>query len=291
MKRILLFALMNIAVLAVIGVVMRLVGLDAIHLRNGAEISYVHLLAGSAVYGFVGSLVSLFMSKSMAKWSTGAQVITQPRSQGEAWLLATVQDLSKRAGIGMPEVAVYDSPEPNAFATGARRDSALVAVSTGLLQTMRPHEVEAVLAHEIAHVANGDMVTMALLQGVMNTFVIFFSRVIGFAADTAMGNRDRRGGIGSFAITMLMQVVLGIGASLILAWFSRRREYRADAGAAQFRGAPAMIDALRALQRDQHGGQLPRGLAAFGIRGGGVLGLFRTHPPLEDRIAALSSAR
>jgi heat shock protein HtpX len=292
--RIILFAAMNIAVLAVIAVVLRLLGLDRIAIGQGGEISYGQLLAGSAVYGFVGSIISLLMSKTMAKWSTGARVIERAQNQTEAWLLNTVAQQAKRAGIGMPDVAIYDSPDLNAFATGARRDSALVAVSTGLLSSMQPAEVEAVLAHEISHVANGDMVTMTLLQGVMNTFVIFFSRVIGFAVDAALrGKGDRRsGGIGSYLVQMVLQMVFGFAASIVLAWFSRKREFRADAGAASIRGADAMVAALQALQREQSGGALPRGVAALGIRGGGgILGLLRTHPPLEERIAALRAAR
>jgi heat shock protein HtpX len=289
--RIVLFAAMNIAVLAVIAVVLRLLGLDRIAIGQGGEISYGQLLAGSAVYGFVGSIISLLMSKTMAKWSTGARVIERAQNQTEAWLVSTVHEQAKRAGIGMPDVAIYDSPDLNAFATGARRNSALIAVSTGLLQSLQPAEVEAVLAHEISHVANGDMVTMTLLQGVMNTFVIFFSRVIGFAVDAALrGKNDRRGGagIGSYLVQMVLQMVFGFAASLVLAWFSRRREFRADAGSASLRGPDAMVAALQALQRDQSVGALPRGVAALGIRGGGgILGLLRTHPPLEDRIAAL----
>jgi heat shock protein HtpX len=290
MKRIFLFAIMNIAVLLVIGILMRVLGLDMVHVGRDGSVSYVQLLAGSAIYGFVGSIISLLMSKTMAKWSVGAQVITNPRSQSEAWLVSTVQSLAQGAGIGMPEVAIYPSPEPNAFATGARRDAALVAVSTGLLETMQPREVEAVLAHEVAHVANGDMVTMALLQGVMNTFVIFISRIAGFAVDAATrrGDNRRGGGVGSYFVSMILQVVLGFVASIVLSWFSRQREFRADAGAAKLRGPEAMIAALQSLQRSSGGSSLPKSVSAFGIAGGGgIMSLLRSHPPLEARIAAL----
>jgi heat shock protein HtpX len=294
-KRFLLFGLMNVAVLLVIGVLMRILGLDTIRVGANGESSYVQMLAGSAVYGCVGSFVSLLLSKTMAKMSVGAQVISQPTSDVERWLVGTVGDLAKRAGVGMPEVAIYNSPEPNAFATGARKNAALVAVSSGLLQSMQPAEVEAVLAHEISHVANGDMVTMALLQGVMNTFVIFFSRVIGFAVDTATRSRDgnrRGGGIGSFFVQMILQTVFGFAASIVLAWFSRKREFRADAGAGQLRGPEAMIAALQSLERGSAEPSLPRGVAAFGICGGtGVLGLLRSHPPIAARIAALRGQR
>jgi heat shock protein HtpX len=251
------------------------------------------LLVFSLVVGFTGSIISLLMSKSMAKWSTGARVIETPMNGTEAWLLQTVGKLAQRAGIGMPEVAVYDG-EPNAFATGAFKDSALVAVSTGLLQGMTQDEVEAVLGHEVAHIANGDMVTMTLIQGVVNTFVVFLSRVVGFFVDSALRrNNDESGpGIGYTVTVLVCQIVFGIGASMIVAWFSRQREFRADAGAARLLGTPQpMINALARLGGFSPEG-LPQNMAALGISDKpGFMELFSTHPPLEQRIAALRGQR
>lgn len=290
MKRIVLFILTNLAVMLVLGVVVRLFGVDRYLAAGGLQ--YGTLLAFSAVIGFGGAVISLLMSKPMAKWSTGAEVITQPRSADEAWILDTVRRLSERAGIAMPEVAIYEG-EPNAFATGAFRDSALVAVSTGLLQGMTREEVEAVLGHEIAHVANGDMVTLTLIQGVVNTFVVFLSRVIGMVIDNALRRNDDDArssgpGIGYYVSSMVLELVFGVLASLIVAWFSRQREFRADAGSAHLLGrTQPMIAALGRLGQIQ-AGALPTGMAALGITGG--LGhLFASHPPLEERIAALQA--
>jgi heat shock protein HtpX len=288
MKRIVLFLITNVAVLVVMSVVLRLLGLDrAIQGQTGLNLGA--LLAFSAVVGFTGSIISLLMSKSMAKWSTGAHVIAQPQSEVEAWLVETVRRLATKAGIGMPEVAMYEGP-PNAFATGAFRNSALVAVSTGLLQTMNKEEVEAVLAHEIAHVANGDMVTLTLIQGVVNTFVVFLSRVVGSIVDRTVFRTERGQGPGYFITVMVSQIVFGVLASMIVAWFSRQREFRADRGSADLNGAQPMIKALQRLGGLEAGG-LPQGLQAFGIAGGNVMALFASHPPLEERIAALSGAR
>ena len=284
MKRVILFVLTNVAVLVVLSIVLRLTGLDR---AGGAGAGHVELLMFSAVVGFTGAIISLLMSKSMAKWSTGAHVITQPSNDVEAWLVATVQRLAQKAGIGMPEVAIYEG-EPNAFATGAFRNSALVAVSTGLLQSMNKEEVEAVLGHEVAHVANGDMVTLTLIQGVVNTFVIFLSRVIGSIVDRAVFRSERGNGPGYFITVIVLQMVLGLLASMIVAWFSRQREFRADAGAAQYLGSPSpMVNALRRLGGVEPGA-LPEAIKAFGITDkAGIMALFSTHPPIEQRIAAL----
>ena len=286
MKRVILFVLTNVAVLVVLSIVLRLTGLDR---AGGAGAGHVELLMFSAVVGFTGAIISLLMSKSMAKWSTGAHVITQPSNDVEAWLVATVQRLAQKAGIGMPEVAIYEG-EPNAFATGAFRNSALVAVSTGLLQSMNKEEVEAVLGHEVAHVANGDMVTLTLIQGVVNTFVIFLSRVIGSIVDRAVFRSERSNGPGYFITVIVLQMVLGLLASMIVAWFSRQREFRADAGAAQYLGSPSpMVNALRRLGGVEPGA-LPEAIKAFGITDkAGIMALFSTHPPIEQRIAALQS--
>jgi heat shock protein HtpX len=287
MKRIVLFLATNLAVLLVISVVLKLLGLDrAMYSETG--ISYGGLLAYSAVVGFAGSIISLLMSKSMAKWSTGAHVIEQPASEPEAWLVETVRKLATTAGIGMPEVAIYEGA-PNAFATGAFKNSALVAVSTGLLQSMNKDEVEAVLGHEIAHVANGDMVTLTLIQGVVNTFVVFFARIIGTIVDKTVFKSDRGNGPGYFITYIVAQIVLGVLASVIVAWFSRRREFRADAGSAKYLGTPSpMVNALRRLG-GLEAGELPKAMSGFGITDkGGVMALFATHPPIEERIAALT---
>ena len=290
MKRIVLFILTNLAVLVVLSVVLKLLGLDrAMYSQTGLD--YGSLLAFSAVVGFTGSIISLLMSKTIAKWSTGAHVIEQPSNEAEAWLVETVRRLAQRANIGMPEVAIYEG-DANAFATGAFKNSALVAVSTGLLQQMNKEEVEAVLGHEMAHVANGDMVTLTLIQGVVNTFVIFLSRVVGTLVDRAVFRNERGSGPGYFITVMVCQIVFGILASLIVAWFSRQREFRADAGSAQFLGSPKpMVNALKRLGGIEPGA-LPQGLQAFGItERNSFLALFSSHPPIETRIAALEAAR
>lgn len=291
MKRIVLFVATNIAVIAVLTIVLSVLGVDRFITEAGLNLPM--LMVFSLVVGFTGAIISLLISKPMAKWSTGARVIEQPSNSTELWLLDTVKKLSSRAGIGMPEVAVYDG-EPNAFATGAFKNSSLVAVSTGLLQSMTKDEVEAVLAHEVAHVANGDMVTMTLIQGVVNTFVVFLSRVVGYAVDRALNRGNDSGGlgIGYMATVIVAQIVLGIGASMIVAWFSRHREFRADAGAAQLMGTPEpMIRALGRLGRVEPSG-LPQSVASLGIHDKpGFMGLFHSHPPIEQRIAALQGAR
>jgi heat shock protein HtpX len=286
MKRILLFVLTNVAVMAVLLVTTRILGVDRFLTANGLNMT---ALAGfSLVIGFGGAIISLLMSKPMAKFSTGARVINQPQNADEAWIVQTVQRFADKAGIGMPEVAIYEGA-PNAFATGAFKNSALVAVSTGLLQGMTKEEVEAVIGHEVAHVANGDMVTMTLIQGVMNTFVVFLSRVIGYAVDSFLrrGSDSNSGpGIGYMVTTIVMDIVLGFLAAIIVAWFSRQREFRADAGAANLMGRKQpMINALARLG-GLTPGELPKTMQAMGIAGG--LGkLFSTHPPMEERIAAL----
>lgn len=277
----------NLAVLALASVVMSLLGV------NSGQMS--GLLVMAAIFGFGGSIISLLMSKWMAKRSTGAVVITEPRNATERWLLTTVERQAREAGIGMPEVAVYDGPEINAFATGANRNNALVAVSTGLLQNMSEDEAEAVLGHEIAHVANGDMITMALLQGVLNTFVIVLARVVGGIIDSALsGNREGGGrGFAYFIIVFALEMVFGLFATMIAMWFSRRREFRADAGGAHLAGRQKMIAALERLKLNHGQSTLPTQVAAFGIAGGigqGLRKFFLSHPPLDDRIAALRAA-
>ena len=289
MKRIVLFIVTNLAVVLVLSVVLRLLGLDtAMSAQTGMNTG--SLLVFSAVIGFGGAIISLLISKPMAKWSTGARVIEQPANEAEAWMVETVRRLATKAGIGMPEVAIYDG-EPNAFATGAFRNSALVAVSTGLLQSMNKEEVEAVLGHEIVHVANGDMVTLTLIQGVVNTFVVFFARIIGSIVDRTVFRTERGNGPGYFITVIVAQIVLGILASMIVAWFSRRREFRADAASAQFLGTPSpMVNALRRLGGLEPG-VLPQSMAGFGITDkGGIMSLFATHPPIEERIGALQRA-
>jgi len=285
-KRIVLFLATNLAVLLVLSLSMRLLGFDTYMASTGQDLN--GLLVFAALLGFGGSFISLLLSKFMAKRSTGARVIDEPRNEDEAWLVATVRAQAQRAGIGMPEVAIYDAPEPNAFATGANRNAALVAVSTGLLRSMRRNEVEAVLGHEVAHVANGDMVTLTLIQGVVNTFVIFLSRIVGRFVDQVVFRNERGHGPGFWISVMVCELVLGILASIIVFWFSRQREYRADAGGASLAGRGNMIAALERLQASRPG-QLPDSLQAFGISGGpGKLGrLFMSHPPLEERISAL----
>ncbi len=291
MKRIFLFLATNIAVIAVMSVVLSILGVNNYLEPRGLNLT--SLLIFSLVLGFAGSFISLLMSKPMAKWSTGAHVIQHPSNSTEQWLLNTVQALSQRANIQMPEVAIFEGA-PNAFATGAFKNSALVAVSTGLLSSMNREEVEAVLGHEVAHIANGDMVTMTLIQGVLNTFVIFLSRVVGFVVDRMVfQNRDgESSGAGYFVTVIISQILFGIVASMIVAWFSRQREYRADAGAAQLMGTKIpMIHALARLGGIEPG-HLPKSLAAAGISDRpGFAALFSTHPPIEDRIAALQSAK
>ena len=290
MKRILLFVLTNIAVVAVLSIVLSVLGVNRFLSAQGLNVGM--LLVFSLVVGFTGSIISLLISKPMAKWSTGANVITQPMNSTEQWLLETVSRLAARAGIGMPEVAVYEG-EPNACATGAFRDEALVAVSSGLLLNMTREEVEAVLGHEIAHIANGDMVTMTLLQGVVNTFVVFLSRVVGYAVDRAMArNSNDAPGIGYTVSVLVCQIVFGIMASMIVAWFSRHREFRADAGSANLLGsAQPMVHALQRLG-GLESSHLPQSVAALGInQSSGFMELFSSHPPIEERIAALHSPR
>ncbi len=289
MKRILLFLLTNIAVIFVLGIVLRIFGVDRILDAQGGGINMYNLLIFAAVFGFGGSFISLAMSKWSAKRMMGAKVITEPRSSNEIWLVETVKKQASMAGIGMPEVAVFDSPAPNAFATGMNKNSALVAVSSGLLSVMDKNQVEAVLGHEISHVANGDMVTLTLIQGVVNTFVIFFSRIAGYFVDRVILKNDKGHGMGFFLTTIVAQIVFGILASIIVFWFSRKREYRADAGGAKLAGRNNMITALETLKKGTQE-PLPDQMSAFGINGkpsGGLKTMFMTHPPLEDRIAAL----
>jgi len=290
MKRIVLFVVTNLAVMLVLSIVLSLLGVG--NPARGSTLNLGSLMVFSLVVGFTGSIFSLLISKPVAKWSTGARVIDNPSSSTELWLVNTVRALSERAGIGMPEVAVYEG-EANAFATGAFKNSALVAVSTGLLESMNRDEVEAVLGHEIAHVANGDMVTLTLIQGVVNTFVVFMARVVGFFVDNVLlKNNNREGGgrgIGYFVTVMVCEVLFGLLASIIVAWFSRQREFRADAGSAKLLGSPTpMMHALARLGGVQPG-ELPQSMQALGISGGnsGWGALFATHPPIEQRIAAL----
>jgi heat shock protein HtpX len=290
MTRILLFIGTNLAVLLVLGVVMELFGLRGILDSQGVNIDLTALLIISAVVGMTGSFISLAMSKWMALRMTGARVIRQPRTADEQWLFDTVARQAREARIGMPDVAVYDAPDPNAFATGMNRNHALVAVSTGLLRQMKRDEVEAVLGHEISHVANGDMVTLSLLQGVVNTFVYFLSRVVGVLVDRVVFKVERGHGPGYLVTVIVAQLVLGILSSAIVMWFSRRREFRADRGGAELAGRDRMIAALERLRAGAQPAQLPDQLAAFGISGGGRSGLarlFMSHPPLEERIEAL----
>jgi heat shock protein HtpX len=294
MLRVILFVATNLAIMLVLSVVVSLFGLDRwAYAHTGMNLQ--GLLVLCAVFGMGGSFLSLAMSKTLAKMSVGAQVIAEPRSADEQWLFATVRRHAEAAGIGMPEIAVYDSPDMNAFATGMSKNSALVAVSTGLLRSMDREQVSAVLGHEVSHVANGDMVTLALIQGVLNTFVMFLARVIGGVIDGAMsGSRDgesRGGGIGYFLIVILLQTVLGVLATIIVMWFSRWREFRADAGGARLAGRGAMISALQTLSGNHGEADLPTQLQAFGISGaGGLNRLFMSHPPIEERIAALRAA-
>ena len=284
-KRMFLFLATNMAVLALVSIVMSVLGVNPQQFGG--------LLIMAALFGFGGSIISLLVSKWMAKRATGAHVIETPRNEAEQWLVTTVRRQAEAAGIGMPEVAIYDAPEINAFATGANRNNALVAVSTGLLRAMSRDEAEAVLAHEVSHVANGDMVTMALLQGVLNTFVIVLSRVIGRAIDGYLGNRDGYG-IGYYLGVFVLDMIFGLFASMIAMWFSRHREFRADAGGAALAGKQKMIAALERLAQTYGHSSLPKQVAAFGISGGvggGLKRLLMSHPPLEERIAALRNAQ
>lgn len=294
MMRILLFVATNAAVLVLISIVFQFFGIEGILAENGVDLNLGALLLMSAVIGFGGSFISLALSKWMAKRSMRVQIIDQPRNRTEQWLVDTVRRQSEEAGIGMPEVGIFPSPDPNAFATGMRRNNALVAVSAGLLQNMGSDEVEAVLGHEIAHVANGDMVTMGLLQGVVNTFVIFLSRVIGHVVDRVVFKTERGYGPAYYIVSIVAQIFLSILASMIVMWFSRRREFRADAGGASLAGRHKMIAALEALKRGSEPQDLPGEMAAFGISGGiagGFKRFFMSHPPLEERIQALKEAR
>ncbi len=290
MKRIMLFVMTNLAVVVVLGVVANLLGVNRYLSASGLDLGA--LMGFALLMGFGGAIISLLISKPIAKWSAGVRIIEQPQNADEAWIVQTVRKFADQAGIGMPEVGIFDA-EPNAFATGAFKNSALVAVSTGLLQGMTREEVEAVIGHEVAHIANGDMVTMALIQGVMNTFVVFLSRVIGYAVDSFLrrGDNQQSGpGIGYMVTTIVLDILLGFLAAIIVAWFSRQREFRADAGAAQLMGRrQPMVNALARL-----GGltpaELPKSISAMGIAGG-IGQLFSTHPPIEERIAALQNAQ
>ncbi|MFC4929838.1 protease HtpX [Massilia sp. GCM10023247] len=292
MKRIVLFLATNLAVVLVLTLVLNLLGVGRAVSAEGINVGALAVF--SLVVGFTGSFISLLMSKPMAKWSTGARVIEQPQNSTELWLVNTVRRLADRAGIGMPEVAVYDG-EPNAFATGAFKNSALVAVSTGLLQGMNQDEVEAVLGHEVAHIANGDMVTLTLIQGVVNTFVVFLARVVGFFVDKVLlrGNDDRGPGIGYMVTVFICEILFGLVASIIVAWFSRKREFRADAGSAQLLGSTVPMQNALARLGGLQPGALPSSMSASGISGsgGGWGALFSTHPPMEERIAALQALR
>lgn len=294
MMRIALFLGTNIAVLLLISIVFNVLGIDGILQQNGVDLDLNALLIFSGIAGVSGSFISLAISKWMAKRSMGVKTIENPANRTEEWLVSTVRRQAEEAGIGMPEVGIFDSSQPNAFATGMNKNNALVAVSTGLLNNMQQGEIEAVLAHEVSHVANGDMITMSLIQGVVNTFVIFFSRIIGHFIDRVILKNQRGHGIGFFISSMIAQVVLGMLASIIVMWFSRWREFHADAGGARLASREKMIAALRRLQSVHNPRDLPDEMAAFGIAGGlgsGIKKLFMTHPPLEERIAALQDSR
>jgi heat shock protein HtpX len=291
MMRIILFLATNFAIMIVVSIVFNLLGLSSTLDAQGIDLNLNALLVMSAIIGVTGSLISLAMSKWSAKNAMGVRVIESPQNQNEQWLINIVSKHAEKAGIGMPEVGIFNTPEPNAFATGMNKNSALVAVSTGLLANMNADEVEAVLGHEISHVANGDMVTMALMQGVVNTFVYFFATIIGHVVDRTVFKTERGYGPAYYITQMAAQVVLGILASMLVMWFSRYREFRADAGGANLAGREKMISALRALQRGHEAQDLPGQLAAFGINGGGWNRFFMSHPPLEERIAALQNNR
>lgn len=294
MLRIALFLGTNLAILVVIGVVWRLLGIDGLLMEKDQSLNMTALLVMAALFGFGGSFISLAISKWMAKRSMGVQIIEQPENETEQWLVNTVARQAEQAGIGMPEVGYFNSAQPNAFATGMSRNNALVAVSTGLLNHMSRDEVEAVLGHEVSHVANGDMITLTLIQGVVNTFVIFLSRVVGFFVDRVLLKNERGLGIGYFVASIVAEILLGFLATMIVMWFSRRREFRADEGGARLSSREKMASALRALQRQHEPEDLPGEFAAFGINGGlgsGMKKLFMSHPPLEERIAALENSR
>ncbi len=294
MKRVFLFLATNIAIIFVLSISLRLLGFEGFLDQQGVDLNLNQVLLFAAVFGFGGSLISLAISKWSAKRMTGARVIEQPANNTERWLVETVRRQAEKAGIGMPEVAIYDAPEINAFATGANRNNALVAVSSGLLYNMSQDEAEAVLGHEVSHVANGDMITLALIQGVVNTFVIFLSRVIGHLVDRVVFKTERGHGPAFWITAIIAEVVLGILASAIVMWFSRRREFRADEGGADLAGREKMIAALERLHMNQHESELPDQLVAFGIAGGlakGMKAMFLSHPPLEQRIAALKAGR
>ena len=293
MKRVILFLATNLAIMVVLSITLRLLGVERLLDAQGVDLDLKALLVFAAVFGMGGSFISLALSKWTAKRFTGAQVIERPSNPTEEWLVETVRRQAQAAGIGMPQVAMFESPEPNAFATGARRNHALVAVSTGLLHRMQREEVEAVLGHEVSHVANGDMITLALIQGVVNTFVIFLSRVLGHIVDRVVFKTERGHGPAFWITTIVAELVIGILASLIVFWFSRRREFRADAGGASLAGRERMIGALERLRQASGRGPLPDQLAAFGISGStrrGLMRLFMTHPPLEERIERLRRA-
>ena len=293
MKRVVLFLATNIAIVLVLGISLRLLGFEGILDQQGINLDINSLLVFAAVFGFGGSFISLAISKWTAKRFTGAQVIDTPRNSTEQWLVSTVQRQAQAAGIGMPEVAIYDAPDVNAFATGMSRNNALVAVSTGLLNAMTQDEAEAVLAHEVSHVANGDMVTLALIQGVVNTFVIFLSRVIGHVVDRVVFKVERGHGPAFWITAIIAEIILGILASIIVMWFSRQREFRADSGGAHLAGREKMIAALERLKGSVNQPHLPDQLAAFGINGGlgsGIKRLFMSHPPLDERITALKQS-
>ncbi len=292
MLRIALFLLTNLAIVIVASITLSLLGFEGYLAANGVDLNLSSLLVFCFVFGMAGSVVSLLLSKTMAKMGTGTQIIQQPRNADEKWLMETVAELAKDAGIGMPEVGIFQSQTSNAFATGWDRNNALVAVSTGLLSRFSRDEAKAVMAHEIGHVANGDMITLALIQGVVNTFVMFFSRIIGHTIDRAVFKTERGHGPAFYITTFVAEIILGVLASMIVFWFSRQREFRADAAGAQLAGAPAMIGALERLRAEQGApSELPDTMVAFGIRTGGntMMRLFMTHPPLEERIAALKA--
>ncbi len=295
MKRVLLFVAVNIAVILVLSIVLGLLGIDSILDEQGTGLDYRALLIFALVIGFGGSFISLAISKWTAKMATGAKVITKASNETETWLLSIVEKQAKEVGVGMPEVAIFNSPAPNAFATGMNRNNALVAVSTGLLQAMNKDEVEAVVGHEMSHVANGDMVTLTLIQGVLNTFVIFLSRVVGYFVDRVLLKNDKGLGLGFYLTTLVTQILFGILASIIVLWFSRQREFRADEGGGNLAGREKMIAALEKLQISS-GKPLPEQISAFGISGkqekkASFKSLFMSHPPLEDRIAALKKVK
>ncbi len=293
MLRIALFLLTNLAIVLVASITLSLLGFEGYLASNGVDLNLSSLLVFCFVFGMAGSVVSLLLSKTMAKMGTGTQIIESPRNADEQWLVATVAELAKDAGIGMPEVGIFQSQTSNAFATGWDRNNALVAVSTGLLSRFSRDEARAVMAHEVGHVANGDMITLTLIQGIVNTFVMFFSRVIGHTIDRAVFKTERGHGPAFYITTFVAEIILGILASIIVFWFSRQREFRADQAGAQLAGAPAMIGALERLRAEQGTpSELPDSMVAFGIRTGGntMMRLFMTHPPLEERIAALKAA-